>query len=505
MRIKTLGVLLVAGMLSAQSFESRQDLDFRLWMSSPLLRVGSYEIGALDPSYGRGIVGSYLNPAALARGDFSHQVFVGLSLPKESQTHLSLPILTGDTEESVTLDLAVPTSLTLKDPGGLDVLGYMQRIGPWSVGAGLWMPERTSGRARGTFALTSPVTFDSVPTQYVSEDNDTVNIVWQLTGYGTAEGRLEGTLEYQIQPFFLRAARRFGLLTVGVGYDVERLKARIDLYGSGILAVDSLHTVADSAFLVNGQPVTVAGDFMAQLVDTVFRLDGQAEVQALRHGLSLGVQADFWFLKLGMTGKIWFPASLSLDLATARLIHTVGLPDSVYYSPSTQLSQGLDTLYLYDTLGFSRLEKDTLEFFRSVYTRLPLTYNLGLGLTAGPLHLSGTMDFVGANSRGYGRYTLAVAFLIPIPAGKLVLGYGHTGTYLLDKTGAVIPLMSVGSVNFGGTLSLPNGIEIGAATKLNPMALGFMFRSPLQEATEVERPKLSSVLSLSFGISKTWR
>ena len=507
MHYQKIGMLtvLLAGVLSAQTFESQQNLDFRLWMASPLLHVASYEIGALDLSYGRGIVGSYLNPAALARGDGARQVYVGVSLPKGTQTFLSLPILTGDTEGSVVLDLEVPTTLDLQDAGGLDFLGIRQRLGSWHLGAGFWAPERSGGRARGTFALTSPVSFDSVPTQYVSDDGDTVNIVWQLTGYGQAGGLLEGSLEYRIQPFFLRVARRFGPLSVGMGYDLERLEGTVDLAGHGFLQVDSLHTVADSAFLVNGQPVTVAGEFQTILADTVFRLDSQARASALRHGFGLGLQADFWLLKMGIAGRVWLPTTLNLDRAEARMIRTSGMPDSVYYSPSTRLSSGLDTLYLTDTLGFSRLRKDTLEFFKSVYTRLPLTYTVGAGVTVGPLHLSGVADLVGSGNRGFGRYALGVALMFPIPAGKLVLGYGHTGTYLLDRTGTVVPLMSQGSVNFGGTVDLPSGLEVGGAVKLNPMALGFMFRSPLQEATEVQRPKLSSVLSLSFGISKTWR
>ncbi len=503
---KTLGVLfsLMIGLLGAQTFESEQKLDFSLRMTSPLLRVGAYEIGALDLSYGRGVVGSYLNPAALARGDYRRQVFVGVSLPKTSSTSMSLPVVSANPDEGLEFDLQVPTRLELRDPGGVDFLGYLQTLGPWSLGVGLWAPEHTEGQARGTFALTSPVRFDSVPSQYVSDQGDTVNLIWQLTGYGVANGTLEGSLKYSVQPFFFRVARRFGLLSVGLGYDLERLEARARLAGYGYLGVDSLHTIADSAFLLNGQPVTVVGDFRTILGDTVFRLDAEAKTRTLRHGFGLGFQANFLFLKLGLAGKVWLPTSFQVDPTFARMIRVQGIPDSVYYSPSTRLSSNLDTLYLTDTLGFGQLRKDTLEFLRAMATRIPTTLHLGVGLMMGPLHLSGTTDYIPSKDRGFGRFTAAVALVVPIPSGKLVFGYGQVGTYLIDRTGVVVPLMSVSSLNLGGTLEV-GGLEVGAAVKLNPLALGLMFKSPLQKATEVQRPDLSSVLSLSFGVSKTWR
>ncbi len=505
-RYRSMGLLvgLAIGVLGAQTFESEQKLDLSLRMTSPLLRVGSYEIGALDLSYGRGVVGSYLNPAALARGGYHRQVFVGVSLPKTTSTTLSLPVISSKPEEGLDFELEVPTRLELRDPGGVDFVGYLQTWGSWSLGLGLWAPEHTEGQAQGTFALTSPVTFDSVPTQFVSDNGDTVNIVWQLTGYGVAEGQMEGTLKYTVQPLFLRLARSFGPLTVGIGYDLERLEAQAQLTGHGYLGVDSLHTEADSAFLVNGQPVAVVGNFRTILGDTVFRLDASAKTHTLRHGLGMGLQIHLLFLKIGLAGKVWFPTRFQVDPASARMIRVQGIPDSVYYSPTTRLSSNLDTLYLYDTLGFGQLEKDTLEFLKAMYTQIPTTFNLGAGLMLGPFHVSGTVDYIPTEDRGFGRFTLATALVMPIPSGKLVLGYGQVGTYLIDRTGVVVPLMSVGSLNFGGTLDL-GGVEIGAAVKLNPMALGIMFKSPLQKATEVQRPDLSSVLSLSIGVSKTWR
>lgn len=489
--------LLMSSPLFSQVYSG---LNAHLEFNNPLLNIATYERGAVDPAYGRGIIGSYINPASLPIHRGNSEIYFAYSLSKRYESRSSILLVDADSIDILSKDLILDSDLKVTDPGGLDFIGFTTRVKGFDIGTGVFSRFTSSIDVNGVAGIEAGLTFDSIPS--VLQLGDTaLLLLWKVTGWGQMESVGNGRMDVSKQPIFFRIAKKFGIISIGAGYDIELINgsSAIELSAQG--GLDSIYAVADSAVnLITGYPVTVMAraDFLME--DTLFNMLIHGKTHGIRHGLGAGLRVDLKLIKLGLVGKVWFPFKLHGQDLNGRIIFAYGIPDSVIYPPEPDFRN--DTLFINaGTVEFRDLLKDTVNMFeRGMTIEMPTTYSVAVGIAIGIFHISGLLNWTMLSGISYGGWVLSGGVHLPLPGGKIGLTLSQATDFINDGAGRYIPVHAPGYLGLGGTVSMGSW-ELGLGLKFNLMSLGIQTIG--NQLTEFRRPDFFKSVSISFGISKT--
>ncbi len=475
-------------------------LNARLEFNNPLLNIATYERGAVDPAYGRGILGSYLNPANLPLHKGKSEIFFAYSLPKQYESRSSILLMDADSFDILSQDLTLDSDLKVNDPGGLDFIGLATRIKGFDFGAGLFSKFTSSIDVNGIAGIEAGLTFDSIPSSLRLGDT-TLLLVWRVTGWGHISGVGSGKMNFSKYPVFFRIAKRVGILSLGIGYDIEFINGSSSIRIAAAGGLDSIYAATDNAInLITGHPITVVarGNFLME--DTLFNMYINGSTHGIRHGVGAGLNIDLKLIKLGLVGKVWFPFKLYGQDLNGRIVFTYGIPDSVIYPPEPEFRN--DTLFINTgTIEFRDLLKDTLNVFkRGMTIEMPTTYTIGAGVMLGIIHLSGLLNWTWLPGISYGGWIISGGIHLPLKGGKIGLSLSQATDFIYDGTGGYVPIHAPGYLGFGGTLSIGSW-EFGLGLKFNLMSLGIQTMG--SQLKEFRRPDIFKSSSISFGVTKT--
>ncbi len=471
-----------------------------LGQRDPLLNIFSYDPGALSLSEGQGIVGSYLNPAALTQAPGPIEGFLGISFSRHFTKSATFTLVHAEDYPYLNQDLDLQINLDYEDQGGIDFIGGSAAFRGWRWGIGIFPSTRTKIQAQGISDLNQSMSFDSIPTRLIVGE-DSLQVTWSVTGWGRAFAESYGTLEIERRPIFLRAAKNLGIFSIGFGYDLEVFQHRANLHLQAYGALDSLYAVVNDAIdLGTGQPITVVTQLNTQLQDTLLKFDLTGSGSSIRHGLGVGFQARLGILSFGLVGRMWTPFHLGDPSIKGQTILAAGIPDSVIYPPAPEYRN--DTLFLIGDLAFGNLLKDTLEMFKhGTVIEIPTTYGLGLGVTAGVLHVSASIQLSPAARFSYGRWWAESGVILPLPLGQVVASIGQATEFLLDGKGNWIPLHVNGILGVGASMILPSQTWLGIGFRANLLGMGLTGFNI--KTLTFERPDLKHSWTLSLGLRKT--
>ena len=497
LRVLVLVSVLSLCQLSGQVYTG---LNAHLEFNNPLLNIATYERGAVDPAYGRGILGSYINPASLPTHRGNSEIYFAYSLSRKYESRSSILLLDADSIDILSKDLILDSDLKVTDPGGLDFVGLATKFKGFDIGAGVISRFVSSIDVNGVAGIEAGLTFDSIPSVFQLGDT-ALFLVWKVTGWGHMESVGSGKMDVSKQPIFFRIARKFGIFSIGAGYDIELINgsSAIELSAQG--GLDSIYAFADSAVnLITGHPVTVVAKADFLMEDTLFNMLIHGKTHGIRHGLGAGLQVDLKFIKLGLVGKVWFPFKLYGQDLNGRIIFTYGIPDTVIYPPEPDFRN--DTLFINaGTIEFRDLLKDTVNMFKKGMTiEMPTTYSAAIGIAIGILHISGLLNWTMLPGISYGGWVLSGGVHLPLPGGKIGLSLSQATDFINDGAGGYIPVHAPGYLGLGGTISMGSW-ELGLGLKFNLMSLGIQAIS--NQLTEFRRPDIFKSVSISFGVSKT--
>ncbi len=471
-----------------------------LGQRDPLLNIFTYDPGALSLSEGQGIVGSYLNPAALTQAPGPISGFIGFSLPRHYTKSATFTIIDAGDYPYLEQDLDMQVNVDYEDQGGIDLVGGSAIFRGWRFGIGLFPDTRTTIQAQGLSDLEQSLSFDSIPTQLIV-GQDSLHVTWSVTGWGKVFLETDGTINIKRRPIYFRVAKNLGIFSVGFGYDLEVFQQSANLHLQAYGALDSIHAVVNDAIdLGTGNPITVVTQLNTHLQDTLLKLALTGSGTSIRQGFGVGFQARLGILSFGLVGRVWTPFHLGDPHLHGETILATGIPDSVIYPPDPEYRN--DTLFLIGDLGFGDLIKDTLDMFKhGTVIEIPTTYGVGLGLTVGVLHISGSAELAPTSRLSYGRWWLGAGMIFPVPMGQITASFGQSTEFLLDGKGNFIPLHVNGIFGLGTSILLPGRAWLGIGLRVNLLGTGLTGFNI--KTLTFEKPDLKNSWALSLGLRKT--
>ena len=298
-------------------------LNLNFYSSEPMAYLFFNHVGFMDPGSSRGVIGSYLNPAVLAKTGNGFEAYFGYSTsastPPDSFT-LDLPV----SMDSLTYELRISPSVVFSDVGGPDYLGLAYKFGPLAFGGSIFRPSAfgvsLSGDVPLEYRSDSFMTFG-----YTVGDGDGDSVALNLTPYGTLKGTLYPFADIKIGefPMFIGVGVGNRIVSAGFGINLRRIEGSLDF--NARISADSGTEL--SAKVSPADPDWDVRDLRMSLVygeDTMF-LGSMASGSFSATYLSptVGLNLNLFLIGLNLAAEMGLSGS-----TTARFSTTLILPDS---------------------------------------------------------------------------------------------------------------------------------------------------------------------------------
>lgn len=475
-------------------------LEATLSMSSPDLNLYFLDPGFLDLNQSHGSVGMMNNPAGLGKTKIL-DLFLAGSLSKSYKSDMELK-LTKATD--ATGEIVLPTTMNLKDLGGLDYAGVAGRAGPLGVGVCLTRDfgfEATIDQGEvavtQSFQYSYPGQIDSGSVPGLTVD---VPVTWTVSGTGTIRMNSSGSAQFVNRPLFIGAGMKTGPFMWGIGMKQTRIEAVAQMNINFTEQIDSLRgtmTGTSNNIILDSIRVTTPFD------DSIFFHRFTSELSGNKYSLVLGANMEIPILKLAMSLEQSLPYKLE-----GSYYNRAGLP---YGQPQLL---GVDLSGLTYTPGDSTIRGSALLNVGGVeYTRksasdtgqieMPgitsLRASLGLKFWGFRLGINGGMDMLDKKWPNLGTAYASAGTSLNIKVVNLRLGLAGRWPYLAledDKVYTTPPTLLFGA---GAGIPLPFGEIMGSARiNLTNGLLKVSNTENLKSFNPLETVALGAGLRLSF-------
>ena len=495
-------ILLGTVAISAQTSVSSQ-LGAHLSMSSPDLNLYFLDPGFLDLNQSRGSIGMMNNPAGLGKTKILDVFFAG-SLSKSYTTDMQLK-LTKATE--VTGEVTLPTSVNLKDQGGLDYLGIAGRAGPLGVGLAL---TRNFGFEAGidqgevaviqSFQYTYPDTIrrgtmlGGVPLPV------DVPINWTVSATGTITMHSSGTASFMNRPLFIGTGIKGGPFVLGVGFKRTRIEAVAELNINFTERIDSLRGIVSGVSnYIYLDSIKVRSPFD----DSIFYDRFTSQLSGTKYSLVLGANMEIPILKLAMSLEQSLPYKLE-----GSYYNRAGLPygqprllgvdmSHLVYNPADSSIRGSAALNVGGVEYNRKSASDTGQLDMPAVTSLKAS--LGLKFWGLRLGINAGMDMMEKKWPTLGTAYASAGTSLGLKVVNLKLGLAGRWPYLAleeNKLYSTPPTVLFGA---GVGIPLPIGEIMGAARiNLTNGLLKVSNTQNLKSFNPLETVALGAGLRLSF-------
>lgn len=480
-------------------------LEATLSMSSPDLNLYFLDPGFLDLNQSHGSVGMMNNPAGLGRTKIL-DLFLAGSLSKTYRTDMELD-LTKATE--VAAGVSLPTSLNLKDLGGLDYAGVAGKAGPIGVGVAI---TRDFGIEAGidqgevsvihSFQYSYPYVIPSGTNLGGAPLPVDVPITWTVNGTGTITMHSSGTAQFNNRPLFLGMGTKAGPFLVGLGVKQTRIEAVAEMSISFTEEIDSLEGTVNGP--AGSTSITLNNIHVSTpFNDSIFFDRFTSELRGNKYSILLGGNMEIPILKLAMSLEQSLPYKLE-----GSYYNRAGLPSGqpqllgvdmtgMSFNPGDSTITGSAMLNVGGVEYDRKSASDTGQIEMPAVTSLRAS--LGLKFWGLRLGINGGMDMLDKKWPNLGTAYASAGTSLNIKVVNLRLGLAGRWPYLAieeDKLYSTPPTVLFGA---GAGIPLPFGEIMGAARiNLTNGLLKVSSTENLKSFNPLETVALGAGLRLSF-------
>jgi hypothetical protein len=501
---KTVGtVIIVICMVCVNIGVSQTPLHITLSQSTPEAGLFFSNPSYISPALAYGTYGIFSNPAALGYSSNYGLNFM-LGIPSQPKIDLTARVLDSTAERGA---LNIPASLTFKDAGGLNFIGFSKKLGPVGIGIG-YMQRQSMGVG---FDFDQVETLD-INYQFVQPIRATIApgfdtmipLTWNVSAPLALRAKGDGDVNFGRMPLVLSSGIAFGPASVGIGCKLAKYSGELgaNMNFSGSTSINAIGTP--------GAPFKGQLTGLAELSDTLIGVNGIGDFSATRMSFILGTLLRVGFFKLGLTVE----QGLKTDLAgnyNLTMFSASGAPDSVRIDSNYVNFVFPDSIYGRARMTIKKSPKtaDTIGGTQNIslpgYTEL----NLGISLSIFDLYAGGTLPTKGEINTG----KLGILFSIPISIVTVRAGLIASADYLYftDDAGKnqILPIRIPLYAGLGATVRtkfnfipyMPNAkIDFGVRTNAIPWAGGAL-SDLLEQVSNVETPSAFSLLGFNLGVS----
>ncbi|HBE73048.1 MAG TPA: hypothetical protein DDW31_02995 [candidate division Zixibacteria bacterium] len=475
-------------------------LEAHLSMSSPDLNLYFLDPGFLDLNQSHGSVGMMNNPAGLGRTKIL-DLFLAGSLTKSYKTDMELK-LTKATD--ATGEVVLPSSINLKDQGGLDYAGVAGKAGPFGVGVALTREFGfEAGIDQGEVAVTQSFQYsyqDIIDSGAVSGLTVDVPVNWTVSGTGTIRMNSAGSASFMNRPLFLGAGTKTGPFLWGLGLKQTRIEAVAEMNVNFTEQIDSLRgmmTGTSNNIILDSIRVTSPFD------DSIFFHRFTSELTGNKYSIVLGGNMEIPILKLAMSLEQSLPYKLE-----GSYFNRAGLPSGqpqllnvdlsgLTYTPGDSAIRGAAVLNVGGVEYERKSAADTGQIEMPGVTSLRAS--LGLKFWGFRLGINGGMDMLGKDWPALGAAYASAGTSLNIKIVNLRLGLAGRWSYLAleeNKLYSTPPTVLFGA---GAGIPLPFGeVMTSARINLTNGLLKVSSTENLKSFNPLETVALGAGLRLSF-------
>ena len=427
-------------------------LNLTFYSAEPMAYLFFNHVGFMDPGSSRGVIGAYLNPAALPTTKNGFEAYFGYSTSASTlpdSFDLDLPVRM----DSLTYDLKLSPKVVFSDVGGPDYVGLAYRFGPITLGGSIFRSAVFGASLSGDVPL--EYRSDSFTTfGYTVGDGDGDSVALNLTPRGTLKGTLYPSADLKIgeTPVFFGVGVGNRVLSAGFGINLRMVEGRLDF--SSRISADSGTEL--SARVSPADPDWDVRNLRVSLIygeDTMFvGSSASGGFSATYLSPTVGLNLNLFLVGLNLSAEMGLSGSTTARFSTTLLLpHGADLQvlSSSVSVDSTSRTVSGDLVLAVRRTGDTSLSRD----FSTTY-RLARYVGVRGGVRVLVFSLSGAAEFPVEYGDGlfyYGKNYLAPNVVLPIGpvegrAGAVILWrYAFFGRTVIPSS----PMLYV-----GGGLSL---------------------------------------------------